>query len=99
MPAIDSDVNLVRKMFDVNLFGPIQMVHEFHPLLINAQGTIINIGSVGGIVPYIYGGEIFPMPSSFHQCLNVLVTPLRLLPSLLQCKQSCITSLRKYTES
>lgn len=61
MPAIDTDADMVQKMFDVNVFGPIRMVHEFHPLLIKAQGTIVNIGSVRGLVPYIYGGEI-----SFH---------------------------------
>lgn len=57
MPAIDTDVNLVQKMFDVNVFGPMRMVHEFHPLLIKSRGTIVNIGSVGGLVPYIYGGK------------------------------------------
>lgn len=58
MPAIDTDVNLVQKMFDVNVFGPMRMIHEFHPLLIKSQGTIVNIGSVGGIVPYMYGGKV-----------------------------------------
>lgn len=61
MPAIDTDVNLVQKMFDVNVFGPMRMVHELHPLLIRSQGTIVNIGSVGGLVPYMYGGKVhFP---------------------------------------
>lgn len=57
MTAIDTDVNQVQKMFDVNVFGPMRMVHEFHPFLIKSQGTIVNIGSVGGLVPYMYGGE------------------------------------------
>lgn len=42
-------------MFDVNVFGPMRLVHHFHDMLIRASGTIVNIGSVGGIVPYIYG--------------------------------------------
>ncbi|KAL9638322.1 MAG: hypothetical protein Q9164_001627 [Protoblastenia rupestris] len=53
MTAIDTDVHEVQKMFDVNVFGPMRMVHAFHPLLIKARGTIANIGSVGGIVPYM----------------------------------------------
>jgi 1-acylglycerone phosphate reductase len=60
MTAIDSDVKEVEKMFAVNVFGPIRMVHIFHPLLIRARGTIVNIGSVGGIVPYVYGCGFAP---------------------------------------
>lgn len=55
MTAIDTDVSEVQRMFDVNLFGPMRMVHHFHSLLIAARGTIVNIGSVGGIVPFLYG--------------------------------------------
>jgi len=55
MTAIDTDVQQVQQMFDVNLFGPIRMVNIFHGLLIQAKGCIVNIGSVGGIVPYMYG--------------------------------------------
>jgi 1-acylglycerone phosphate reductase len=55
MTAIDTDVNSVKKMFDVNLFGPMRMVHHFHDIIIKASGTIVNIGSIGGVVPYMYG--------------------------------------------
>ena len=55
MTAIDTDIKEVKKMFEVNVFGPMRMVHELHPLLIKGQGTVVNIGSVGGIVPYMYG--------------------------------------------
>ncbi|RDA93282.1 hypothetical protein CP533_2049 [Ophiocordyceps camponoti-saundersi (nom. inval.)] len=59
MTAIDTNVNSVKRMFDVNLFGPMQMVHHFHDMIIQATGTIVNIGSIGGIVPYMYGGKIY----------------------------------------
>lgn len=55
MTGIDTDIREVQKMFNVNVFGPMRMIHAFHPLLINAKGAIVNIGSVGGIVPYMYG--------------------------------------------
>jgi 1-acylglycerone phosphate reductase len=60
MTAIDSDVHEVQKMFDVNVFGPMRMVHHFHNMLIAAGGTIVNIGSVGGIVPFLYGCKLIP---------------------------------------
>ncbi|KAJ2994928.1 hypothetical protein NUW58_g1417 [Xylaria curta] len=47
MTAIDTDVSAVQHMFDVNVFGPMRMVHHFHDMLIMASGTIVNIGSVG----------------------------------------------------
>lgn len=55
MTATDTQINEVEKMFAVNVFGPMRMVNIFHPLLIKAKGTVVNIGSVGGIVPYVYG--------------------------------------------
>ncbi len=55
MHAIDTDVGEVSHMFDVNVFGPMRMVRHFHGCLIKTQGTVMNIGSVGGIVPYVYG--------------------------------------------
>ena len=56
MTAADSVVQEVEKMFAVNVFGPMRMVRFFHRMLVAAKGNIVNIGSVGGIVPYIYGG-------------------------------------------
>lgn len=55
MTATDTQINEVEKMFAVNVFGPMRMVNIFHLLLIKAKGTVVNIGSVGGIVPYVYG--------------------------------------------
>lgn len=58
MTATDTDVTAVKRMFDVNVFGPMRMVHHFHGMLIQSAGMIVNIGSVGGIVPYVYGCEL-----------------------------------------
>ena len=55
MTTLDTDIKEVEKMFAVNVFGPMRMVHMFHPLLIKARGKIVNIGSVAGIIPYVYG--------------------------------------------
>lgn len=60
MPATDTEVHEVEKMFAVNVFGPMRMVHFFHALLVGSKGVVVNIGSIGGIVPYIYGGKIPP---------------------------------------
>lgn len=58
MPAADTEVHEVEKMFAVNVFGPMRMVHYFHKLLVAARGVIVNIGSIGGVMPYTYGGIV-----------------------------------------
>jgi 1-acylglycerone phosphate reductase len=69
MTAIDTDVKQVERMFNVNVFGPMRMLARFHPNLVKAKGLVINIGSVGGIVPFTYGCKkeisvFFPFPCS-----------------------------------
>jgi 1-acylglycerone phosphate reductase len=58
MPVLDSDLAIARKLFDVNVFGVIGAIQVFSSLLIAAQGTIVIIGSVGGILPYPFGGPL-----------------------------------------
>ncbi|KAL6855657.1 NAD(P)-binding protein [Trichoderma novae-zelandiae] len=72
MTAIDTDVDAVRRMFDVNVFGPMRMVHHFHGMLIQATGTIVNIGSIGGVVPYMYGASYNASKAALHHYSNTL---------------------------
>ncbi|KAI0437388.1 hypothetical protein F4803DRAFT_539112 [Xylaria telfairii] len=72
MPAVDTDVAAVQKMFDVNLFGPMRMIFHFHDLLISSRATIVNIGSVGGIVPYVYGSSYNASKAALHHWGNTL---------------------------
>ncbi|KAI1113125.1 short chain dehydrogenase [Nemania sp. NC0429] len=57
MTAADTDVSQVERMFAVNVFGPMRMVHHFHRMIIAAKGVVVNIGSIGGICPYVYGAS------------------------------------------
>lgn len=41
----------VRKVFEVNLFGRFVVTKAFTPLLMEAKGTILNIGSIAGVNP------------------------------------------------
>ncbi|KAH9890258.1 hypothetical protein F4778DRAFT_753135 [Xylariomycetidae sp. FL2044] len=72
MTAVDTDVAEVKRMFDVNVFGPMQMVHHFHDLLIKTAGKIVNIGSVGGIVPYLYGSSYNASKAALHHWSNTM---------------------------
>jgi short-subunit dehydrogenase len=56
MPLLDSDVSVAKKMFDVNVFAVVTVTQSFAPLLIASKGTIINIGSVLGKMPFPWSG-------------------------------------------
>ena len=43
-----SKMSQVRKMFEVNFFGPFQLVQKVIPNLEKCEGQIINLGSMGG---------------------------------------------------
>ncbi|KAK6210524.1 Type I Iterative PKS [Pestalotiopsis sp. IQ-011] len=72
MTAIDTDIGAVQRMFDINLFGPMRMVRSFHDMIIRAKGTIVNIGSIGGIIPFIYGSSYNASKAALHHWGNSL---------------------------
>jgi len=46
----------MRRIFDVNVFGPHRMTNAFLPLLLASKGRIVNIGSQGGMLAKKYYG-------------------------------------------
>jgi 1-acylglycerone phosphate reductase len=60
VPCLDLTPRDIKTVFEINLFGTMRMVQVFAPLLIKSAGLIVNIGSVAGIVPYVFGGKIKP---------------------------------------
>ena len=55
VPALEVDFDEVQATFDTNLFGVMRMCQAFAPLLIRAKGVIVQIGSVAGVIPYVFG--------------------------------------------
>lgn len=55
VPALDVDMDEVRRTFETNIIGVIHMCKVFTPLIIEAKGTIVQIGSVAG-VRYVFQG-------------------------------------------
>lgn len=50
VPALDVEFDEVREMFEVNFFAVMRICKEFAPLLIRSKGTIVQIGSISGVV-------------------------------------------------
>ena len=55
MPALDTDIEKAKQMYEVNVWGVFAMTKAFAPLLVQGKGTIANIGSVAGYlnVPHV----------------------------------------------
>jgi hypothetical protein len=49
VPAMDVNLAEARQVFETNFFAVILMCQAFLPLLVKAQGTIVQIGSVAGV--------------------------------------------------
>jgi len=49
-PAIDTDMLRARRLFDVNYWDMVAMTKAFAEMLIAAQGAVVNIGSISGVL-------------------------------------------------
>jgi len=58
IPLADVDMETARKVFDVNFWGVLSMTKAFLPQLREVKGTVVNISSVGAIVPTPYLGAL-----------------------------------------
>jgi 1-acylglycerone phosphate reductase len=50
VPALDLDFDEVEQTFRTNVYSVMRMCKEFAPLLIEAKGTIVQIGSLAGVM-------------------------------------------------
>jgi NAD(P)-dependent dehydrogenase (short-subunit alcohol dehydrogenase family) len=56
---------VLRRQFDVNVFGQIAVTQAFLPLLREARGRIVNMGSVGSHIAIPFGGPLCASKSAF----------------------------------
>lgn len=55
-PLIETDIGELQWLFDVNVYGVYRVTQAFAPLIIEAQGRIINISSISGVLDWPMGG-------------------------------------------
>jgi 1-acylglycerone phosphate reductase len=72
VPALDLDFDEVESVFRTNLFGVMRMCQAFAPLVIAAKGQIVQIGSVAGIMPYVFGSAYNASKAALHAYSNTL---------------------------
>lgn len=72
MPALDVELDQIRETFETNVFAVMRLVQLFSPLLIQARGTVVMIGSVAGVVPYVFGSVYNASKAALHTYANTL---------------------------
>jgi len=72
VPALDVDVAEARKCFDANFFAVVRITQLFAPLLIKAKGTIVMVGSLAGVIPYVFGSIYNASKAALHAYANTL---------------------------
>lgn len=48
MPLLDEDIDVAKRIFDINVWGTLAVTQAFAPFLIKAKGTLVNITSISG---------------------------------------------------
>ena len=64
MPILDEDIPEVKRLFEINVWGPLALTQAFSPLIIKSKGSIVFITSIAGYVNVPWMGM-----SSFQQPL------------------------------
>nr|POF14034.1 short-chain dehydrogenase cctt [Quercus suber] len=53
-PLLDVDIAEAKRLYDVNVWGPVAMVQAFAPLLIEAQGVVVNQSSINAELSIVW---------------------------------------------
>jgi 1-acylglycerone phosphate reductase len=72
VPALDVNMDEVRKLFETNFFAVVRLTQAFSPLLIQSHGTIVMIGSLAGVIPYVFGSMYNATKAALHAYSNTL---------------------------
>jgi NAD(P)-dependent dehydrogenase (short-subunit alcohol dehydrogenase family) len=68
---------VLRRQFEVNVFGQVAVIQAFLPLIRRARGRIVNIGSVGSHIALPFGGALCGSKGAFSLISDALRLELR----------------------
>lgn len=72
VPALDVSLAEIQATFDTNVFAVMNICATFSPLLIRSRGTIVQIGSVAGMIPYVFGSVYNASKAALHSYSDTL---------------------------
>ncbi|KAF7591764.1 hypothetical protein BBP40_001144 [Aspergillus hancockii] len=72
VPAMEVDLSEARTIFETNFFAVINICQTFLPLLRQAEGNIVQLGSVAGVIPYVFGSVYNASKAALHSFSDTL---------------------------
>lgn len=72
VPALDVEYEEIQKTFETNVFAVMRICQAFAPLLIKAKGTIVQIGSLAAVIPYVFGSVYNASKGALHSYSDTL---------------------------
>lgn len=76
-PAMDLDVKDAENCYAVNVFGVVRVTKVFMPMLIEAKGTIVQTGSIAGVIPFPFASIYSSSKAALHSYSDVLRLELK----------------------
>jgi NAD(P)-dependent dehydrogenase (short-subunit alcohol dehydrogenase family) len=80
-PLLDTDVAEAKRLYEVNVWGPLLMVQAFAPLLIEAKGVVFNQSSIDSALNMVWAGKssinhpyMMPLPYQRASRLRIRLT-------------------------
>ncbi len=73
----DTDVDVLRRVMDVNFFGAVNAVHAALPSLLARRGQIVVVSSVAGVAPLALRTGYAASKHALHGCFESLRAELR----------------------
>lgn len=56
-PLLDVDIAEAKRLYDVNVWGPLAVAQEFSPLLIETKGIICNQSFIDAVLSMAWAGK------------------------------------------
>ncbi|KAJ5907401.1 hypothetical protein N7495_000083 [Penicillium taxi] len=78
-PALDTELEYARGLFDVNFWGSVNTIHAFSPLIIASGGTIVNVCSIAAVLSVPWGSFYNASKAaikSYGEALRLEMAPL-----------------------
>jgi len=76
-PVEYMSAEVLRRQFEVNVFGQVTVIQAFLPLVRRARGRIVNVGSVGSHIAMPFGGALCGSKAAFSLLSDSLRLELR----------------------
>jgi 1-acylglycerone phosphate reductase len=71
-PLLDTDIADAKKLYDVNVWGPLAMMQAFAPLLMEAKGVVFNQSSIDGALNMVWAGKSPNIHKWYRACDAVI---------------------------